>query len=210
MFIPDPSVTVVIVDIRVAAGANDLAAWPKKYLLFVPNETLLAHCEDDAYNSTMFSFGHAYPEGTAELRRPVGLGRSKEVPWEEWGPRGTRMIEAEASTTVLGSKAAIVRWIYCRREYAVTVYEALPLADLDPSSDQPVVHSGSSSERPSRETVIPASVYWKEPVRTTYPLRETKFTFDPEEGMAVRGSKVVLTCDGLAFIAVSVCVSQCD
>ncbi|KAI0326594.1 hypothetical protein GY45DRAFT_78492 [Cubamyces sp. BRFM 1775] len=119
------------------------------------------------------------------------------VPWEDWGPRGTRMVRMKARSRFLSGLGPTIA-IYDETTAAdgphIDIYEVHPLAATTiPPLGQPCAPlstavapptpltpaegsaaSGSVTiDDPLDESYITNSPVWKEPVRTTYPFRKT-------------------------------------
>ncbi|OSC99425.1 hypothetical protein PYCCODRAFT_844603 [Trametes coccinea BRFM310] len=166
----------------------------ESYLLLVPLETLL--------RSTT---GSKIPRGSV-------------VPWDDWGPQGTRMLHVEKhvqGVSPLGSRVSLHNWWSAEEPCVVIIYELNKYAnepicagpddgedDNDNSKDARMAAAAASGIVLADDDWITNSKAWKNPVHTTYPFRKTlrmiPLTDCPEA--QPRRCKIHLTLDGLLLV----------
>ncbi|KAI0326592.1 hypothetical protein GY45DRAFT_1328758 [Cubamyces sp. BRFM 1775] len=199
-FLPDRSLTVLVLKfvwhpqlIELLEGTP--AQRNESCRLFVPLETL-----------------HRFLNGSKDTRSGIMADSSdgvrcgfdtdakddcRVIPWEEWGPRGTRMVRMKADSRFASRHGPIIA-IYDGTTVAggrrIDIYEVHPLAATTipplgqpcappstavapPSSLAPAEGSSATDsttiDGPLDESYIANSPGWKDPIRTTYPVRKT-------------------------------------
>ncbi|KAI8975837.1 hypothetical protein BD414DRAFT_497082 [Trametes punicea] len=176
----------------------------EQFLLVIPVRTLLQFSTD--------------AETTA-----ARLPQASVISWEDWGPRGTRMLALRPyarAPTVLGARVALKDWSEYPGACVVTLYEVHELADRSSpasatSGDQlhqpPDASAVDHVDAAANAGAVPVArdddwlrdtVTWKNAVHTTYPCRKTTrfIPLDESKNEGSWSSVVRLTHDGLLLI----------
>ncbi|KAI0326597.1 hypothetical protein GY45DRAFT_1328762 [Cubamyces sp. BRFM 1775] len=189
-FIWQPQFMVLLEDTPAPVERGEL------YRLFVPLETLhrFLNGSEDTRSGFMAdsSDGILYKFDTETTDDGCVV-----VPWEDWGPRGTRMVRMKPHSRFFSGLGPIIAMydgttVADRRH--IGVYEVHPLAATTipplgqpcaplstavapPSSLTPAEGNSASGpvtiDDPLGESYIANSPAWKYPIRTTYPVRKT-------------------------------------
>ncbi|KAJ3006827.1 hypothetical protein NUW54_g3786 [Trametes sanguinea] len=161
------------------------------------------------------------------------LLRGRTIPWEDWGPEGTKMLQAweldlinPHHISVFGCRVALPHWRHIvegeEMQCLVTVFEVHKLANEPlPTNSEAANASSEKRDDPEQDAFAAASRLvatddewitdsrtWKDPIRTTYPFRKTYRTI-PLSDVPHRQhwkTAVFLTADGLLLL-VQVCPS---
>ncbi|KAI0325913.1 hypothetical protein GY45DRAFT_176799 [Cubamyces sp. BRFM 1775] len=187
----------------------------ERFLLFIPVGTLFRE-----YHLTHNQYANVPPPAAIE-------GAESEpdriIPWEHWGPSGTRMVSVQsnrsdlhsnisAPPSVLGAYASLAA--YCPSEdlYVVTIYEIHSLSDSEASplmanADGAGVELelGQKFRRLHPEDdYIRGTKTWKDDIHTTLPYRTTTRTLprrDTDGRARYKDQRsILLTHDGLVHI----------
>ncbi|KAI9059224.1 hypothetical protein FKP32DRAFT_1606257 [Trametes sanguinea] len=196
LFLHDPHLSLLVLTINLYFRARDFSGdspTGEFYLLLVPLETLLR---------ARLTTGDRPPRGSV-------------IPWEDWGPQGTRMLRIEEHTqgvSSLGSRIALHNGWAGYAPCTVTVYEVHKLANESIPASAKAGDDQNEDARNARMAAAVAagpvvsdddwitdSIVWKNPIHTTYPFRKTVRVIPPScsppEGPW--NSMVRLTSDGL-------------
>ncbi|OSD01323.1 hypothetical protein PYCCODRAFT_1436557 [Trametes coccinea BRFM310] len=204
LFSHDPNLSLLALTIMLGLSDTDfpsgLAHDGDCFLLLIPLETLLRF-------------------DTADTE----LLRGRIIPWEDWGPKGTKMLQIWEHVTqdvsVFGSRVALPNWreiVEGKLQCLVTVYEVHKLANevMPTSSDAADATRGQRAdhERDARAAAsklvvtdddwITDSLAWKDPIHTTYPFRKTFRTITPSDVPygEYQQTAVHPTADGLLYL----------
>ncbi|KAL7281124.1 hypothetical protein ACG7TL_004432 [Trametes sanguinea] len=204
LFSHDPNLSLLALTIMLGLSDTDfpsgLAHDGDCFLLLIPLETLLRF-------------------DTADTE----LLRGRIIPWEDWGPKGTKMLQIWEHVTqdvsVFGSRVALPNWreiVEGKMQCLVTVYEVHKLANevMPTSSDAADATRGQRAdhERDARAAAsklvvtdddwITDSLAWKDPIHTTYPFRKTFRTITPSDVPygEYQQTAVHPTADGLLYL----------
>ncbi|KAI0656656.1 hypothetical protein C8Q70DRAFT_328233 [Cubamyces menziesii] len=224
LFLPDQSLSVMVLKfIWLPQFRESLENTPEAPVereescrLFVPHETLHRFLSTPEAITSGFMAGSSDSDGVrygfeAELAGMDSYGRV--VPWEDWGPRGTRMVRMKARSRFLaglGANVAIYEETTPENEHRIDVYEVHPLAATTiPPLDQPnappeaafTLSEGSSATAAANElhdkSCITDSPAWNGPVRTMYPFRKTTRYVQSTAEDGAQFCDIRLAADGL-------------
>ncbi|KAH9888798.1 hypothetical protein C8Q73DRAFT_166399 [Cubamyces lactineus] len=159
----------------------------ESFLLFIPVDTLLRvyHFTDPNVH-----YADAFPPNSIERLKSEP---HRIIPWEQWGPSGTRMVHMQnarpnlesdvvAPPSVLGAYAALIVYCPSEHQYVTIIYEVHPLADA--AAPLPIAKAGSTSIEPGQGIHRPCPVgdcirrtkTWKDDIYTRFPYRTTTRT----------------------------------
>ena len=182
----------------------------EQYLLLIPIDTLLREYRlaDDPYHA---------PLPTATVGSS-GSEPNRIVPWERWGPSGTRMVCVQTSSdwifaslpSALGAYAAVTSFHSEREGHVATVYKVHPLADAATSLPMAQADGGGTVQLgPEIRRSHPEEDYmrgtntWADDIHTTFPCKVTTRRLPFPLILAVGHPYcVLLTHDGLVHIEV--------
>ena len=205
-FLPDPALATLVLRINFTYAEFEYRSWfpetvwkeerDERYLVFIPLTTLMR-----------------FPE-----RSKLAQEKPPTIPWDDWGPLGTRVIRVEPHwyqpLSVVGAYTAeLSRCIFdgrnATRDCILSVYEVHPFAAFVPPSHGQyknaetgereagtvTASSGGPFERlfTPDEDWIHDSTAWKAPIHTTYPIRKTTRVIPSmtEDGKYLRGMRMM-------------------
>ncbi|KAH9888799.1 hypothetical protein C8Q73DRAFT_838702 [Cubamyces lactineus] len=215
-FYHDPTHSLVTVSIDMGYNSDvpgcdpgDTPMETERYLLFIPIHTLLK----EYHPTDSYSESATTPLPTSA--DTSGSEPNRIVPWDRWGPSGTRMVSVQkqhdrtvvSSPSVLGAYAALTTYHPQERQYAVTVYQVHSLAGA--ASSSPVAQANGGGVELGQEALHPEDDYikggmiWKSDIHTVYPYKTaTRMLPIHLAAAAPDVEHILLTHDGLVSIRI--------
>ncbi|KAJ8482624.1 hypothetical protein ONZ51_g5247 [Trametes cubensis] len=187
----DPTHSLLVVTINLDYALDDAESDPEhrptgteRFLLFIPVGTLLREYH---FADPHDQYATAFPPGVIQ---GSGSEPHRTIPWERWGPSGTRMISLQsarsdlesdinAPPSILGAHVALIAYRPSDEQYVATIYEVHPLADATAplpmaKAESTVVELGKEAHRQRSEgDYIRGSKTWKDDIHTTFPYKTT-------------------------------------